>query len=249
MKQIAYLLIKLRTQFLEFYTPIREILLSSLASFIAIFILVTVVHYASLNLTTSLLVLASMGASTILIFVIPHSPMSQPWPVIGGHLLSSIIGVGCAQWIPDPALATASAVALSILCMHTLQCLHPPSAATAMIAVLGGPAIYAMSWQFCYEVVVINAGTMVILSIIINDMILKRRYPLAHSHHTHHSQFSSSNYKPYPDLSEEDFKWALTQLDGTVDVSIEDLVDLYEFSAEHAKAKKSNVANKIKKPS
>jgi CBS-domain-containing membrane protein len=82
--------------------------------------------------------------------------------------------------------------------------MHPPSAATAMIAVLGGPAIHAMSWQFCYEVVVMNAGTMVVLSIIINELILKRRYPLQHSHHLHHAQFAKVNHTSYAELKEED---------------------------------------------
>ena len=236
--KLAHQLNALFTKSRTILAPFREILLSSLASFVAIYVLVILVHYASLSVTTSLLVLASMGASAFLIFALPHSPMSQPWPVIGGHLLSSIIGVACAQWIPNPALATATAVALSVLVMHFLQCMHPPSAATAMIAVLGGPAIHAMSWQFCYEVVVMNAGTMVVLSIIINDLILKRRYPLQHSHHLHHAQFAKVDHTSYTELKEEDLKWALNQLDGVVDVSIEDLIDLYEFATEHAQNRK-----------
>jgi CBS domain-containing membrane protein len=222
----------------KFQSPqaaIREKFYASLASFVAIWILVQVVHSASFGGVFSLLVLASMGASAFLLFVIPHSPMSQPWPVVGGHFFSSAIGVACAHWLQSPALATAIAVAVSIFTMHSLQCLHPPSAATAMIAVLGGPEIHAMGWQFCYEVVVINAGTMVLLAIVINNLIPGRRYPLSHSHHPHHEDFSKSDHKPYPELKEEDYQWALSQIDGVIDVSTEDLVDLYEFAAEHAK--------------
>lgn len=222
----------------SFFVSFREIVLTSLAAFIAILILVNVVHFASFGVKLSLLVLASMGASTFLLFVVAHSPMSQPWPVVGGHFLSSIIGVACAKYIGSPALAAATAVSLSILAMHWLQCLHPPSAATAMIAVLGGPEVHMMGWQFCYEVVVINAGTMVLLAIIINDLILNRTYPVNHSHHPHHEQFAKVNHTPYPELSEEDFKYALTQVNGVVDVSVEDLVDLYEFAVEHAQQHK-----------
>jgi CBS-domain-containing membrane protein len=222
----------------SFFVSFREIVLTSLAAFVAIFILVTVVHYASFSAKLSLLVLASMGASTFLLFVVPHSPMSQPWPVVGGHFLSSIIGVACAKYIGNPAFATATAVSLSIFAMHWMQCLHPPSAATAMIAVLGGPEVHMMGWQFCYEVVVINAGTMVVLSIIINDFILNRRYPVNHTHHPHHEQFTKADHTPYPQLSEDDFKYALTQVNGVVDVGVEDLVDLYEFAVEHAQQKK-----------
>lgn len=218
----------------SFFAPAREIILTSLAAFVAIFILITTVHFASFGGVFSLLVLASMGASTFLLFVVPHSPMSQPWPVIGGHFISSIVGVFCAHTLHSPALATATAVSLSIFAMYWLQCLHPPSAATAMIAVLGGPEIHAMGWQFCYEVVVVNAGTMVLLSIIINDLILKRRYPLHHTHHPHHEQFTKVDHTPYPALREDDFKYALGKIEGVIDVGVEDLVDLYEFAIEHA---------------
>lgn len=213
----------------------HEKIYASLAAFIAILILVKVVNIAAFGGTFSLLVLGSMGASAFLLFVIPHSPMSQPWAVIGGHFVSSVIGVACAHWLSSPALATATAVALSIYAMHSLQCLHPPSAATTMIAVLGGPEIYGMGWQFCYEVVVVNAGTMVLLSLLINNLIPGRRYPLQHSHHPHHADFSQTNLQPYPQLNEADYAWALTQIDGVIDVTSEDLVDLYEFAAEHAK--------------
>ncbi len=220
------------------HTPVREKIYASLASFVAILLLVILVHYFSVGISFRLLVLASMGASAFLLFVVPHSPMSQPWPVIGGHLFAAAIGVVCARWIQSPALATATAVALSIFAMHWLHCLHPPSAATAMIAVLGGPEVHVIGWQFCYEMVAINVGIMVLLSIVINNLLPGRRYPLLHSHHPHHAEFIKVNHTPYAELKEEDFKWALVQMDGVIDVSAEDLVDLYEFAVEHAQSRK-----------
>jgi len=219
-------------------TPIREKLISSLASFVAILILVVVMHYFSIGVSFSLLILASMGASAFLLFVVPHSPMAQPWPVVGGHLLSAIIGVACAKWIPNIAVATATAVAISIFIMHFLNCLHPPSAATAMIAVLGGAEVHAIGWQFCYEVVAINVGMMTLLSLVINNLIPGRRYPLLHSHHPHHALYKETEHTEFAELKEDDFIWALGQLDGIIDVSAEDLVDIYEFAVEHAQSRK-----------
>lgn len=221
-----------------FFISFKEVVFTSLAAFAAIFILVIVVHYATFSAKLSLLVLASMGASTFLLFVVPHSPMSQPWSVVGGHFISAAIGVACAKYVANPAFATAIAVSLSIFIMYWLQCLHPPSAATAMIAVLGGPEVHMMGWQLSYEVVVINAGTIVVLAIVINDFILNRRYPVNHTHHPHHEQFTKDNFTPFPLLTEDDFKYALTQVDGVVDVGVEDLVDLYEFAVEHAQQQK-----------
>lgn len=220
------------------HTPMREKLFSSFGGLAAIGVLVLLVHYFSIGISFSLPVLASMGASTFLLFVVPHSPMAQPWPVLGGHLLSAAAGVACAQWIPNPVLATAVAVGVSIFLMHLTHSLHPPGAATAMIAVLGGPEVHAIGWQFCYEVVAINSGVLVLLALVINNLIPGRRYPLSHSHHPHHAQFSKVEHKSETELDEQDFQWALEQMDGIIDVSEEDLVDLYEFALEHAQHRK-----------
>lgn len=215
-------------------SPVKEKLASTISAFFAIWLLVYAVQHIPHDVSFRLAVVASMGATAFLLFVTPHSPMAQPWPVIGGHLIASIIGVICAKWIDSPAFATAIAVSLSIFMMHWLQCLHPPSAATAMIAVLGGAEVHAMGWQFCYEVVAINTGLIIVLSLIINNLIPGRQYPLLHHHHPHHFQLSKSGHKEFIELNEEDFKWALSQMDAYIDVSEEDLVDLYEFAAEHA---------------
>ena len=126
------------------HTGLREKLVSSVTACLSILFLLLIVQYVELGLPFKMLVLASMGASAFLLFVTPHSPMAQPWPVVAGHLVSAFIGVACAQWIDNAPLAAAIAVLLSIFAMHVLHCLHPPSAATAMIAVLGGPEVHAI---------------------------------------------------------------------------------------------------------
>lgn len=81
--------------------------------------------------------MASLGASALLVFALPGSPMAQPWAVIGGNTLSALVGVTCAKWIDQPLLALPLAASASILGMFILRCLHPPAAAVALIAVLG----------------------------------------------------------------------------------------------------------------
>jgi CBS-domain-containing membrane protein len=222
------------------HTGLREKLVSSVTACLSILFLLLIVQYVELELPFKMLVLASMGASAFLLFVTPHSPMAQPWPVIVGHLVSAFIGVACAQWIDNAPLAAAVAVLLSIFAMHLLHCLHPPSAATAMIAVLGGPEVHAIGWQFCYEVVAINAVLMVVLAIALNNLVPGRRYPMLHSHHVHHNQFLQQHQ--HSELLEEDFKWALSQMDGLIDVSAEDLVDIYEFALERAQSRRDKQA-------
>jgi len=238
MHKLKKLIDSILAGYLPGQVPLREGLISSLTACVSILLLLLVVQYVELGLPFKMLVLASMGASAFLLFVVPHSPLSQPWPVFGGHLVSAFMGVACVQWIPDIVLAAAVAVLLSIFAMHVLHCLHPPSSATAMVAVLGGPEVHAIGWQFCYEVVAINAGLMVLLALVLNNLVPGRRYPMRHSHHAHHNQFAQVNHEQYPELLEEDVKWALRQMDGLIDVSEEDLVDIYEFAVEHAETRR-----------
>lgn len=214
------------------HMPRREMLFSVLGAFTAIFLLGAEARLISDNTALTVLILASMGASTCLLFAIPHSPLAQPWPVFGGHLVSAVVGLACAQWI-GPHMATAVAVALAIAGMYYLRCLHPPSAGTAMIAVMGGPAIQSLGWGFV-GVVALNAGTILLLALAINNLIPGRRYPLRHTHHPHHRQFERATPGAAPKLTEADFGWALDQMDGVIAVTEEDLVDLYEFAVEHA---------------
>ncbi len=79
---------------------------------------------------------ASLGASAVLVFGIPSSPLSQPWPLLGGSILSVWVGMACAALVPDLALASALAVALAVALMVPLRCLHPPGASLALFVVL-----------------------------------------------------------------------------------------------------------------
>lgn len=101
--------------------------------------------------------IAPMGASAVLLFGLPASPLAQPWALVGGHVVSGLIGVACARWIPDPALAPAVAVALAMGAMMALRCLHPPGGATALYAALGSPALIASGFDFVWGPVLINA--------------------------------------------------------------------------------------------
>src|ERR1700749_4126996 len=70
--------------------------------------------------------IAPMGASAVLLFAVPASPLAQPWSIVGGNLVSALIGVTCAAYIDDIALAASLAAALAICAMFALRCLHPP---------------------------------------------------------------------------------------------------------------------------
>lgn len=80
------------------------------------------------------LLAAPIGASALLLFVVPSSPLAQPWPIIGGNILSAAIGLLSVMLIADPSLRAGAAVACAILAMSLTRSLHPPGGACALAA-------------------------------------------------------------------------------------------------------------------
>lgn len=103
------------------------------------------------------LLIAPMGASAVLLFAVPGSPLAHPWSIIGGNSLSAFVGVACATCIPDPIVASALACGIAIGLMMAAGCLHPPGGAVALTAVLGGPSIQATGFGFALWPVGINS--------------------------------------------------------------------------------------------
>ncbi|WP_175755045.1 HPP family protein [Burkholderia ambifaria] len=122
------------------------------------------------------LLVAPMGASAVLLFAVPASPLAQPWSIIGGNLVAATVGVVCAQWIADPITAAAVAVALAIGGMFALRCVHPPSGAVALTAVLGGPAIHALGFGFVVEPIALQSGILLSAALVYHALT-GHRYP------------------------------------------------------------------------
>jgi CBS-domain-containing membrane protein len=142
---------------------------------------VALVSQSQLGLAGSTSIIASMGSSAVLLFAVPHGPLSQPWSVFGGHLISAIVGVTCAKLIADPMLAAAIAVGAAIGAMHYLRCIHPPGGATALGAVLGGDVVHQLGYQFVITPVMLNALTILLVALLFNAPFAWRRYPAAWS--------------------------------------------------------------------
>ena len=119
---------------------------------------------------------APMGASSVLLFGVPASPLAQPWSVFGGNVVSAIVGVTCASLIDNPMLAAPLAGGFAIVCMFLMRCLHPPGGAVALTAVLAGPAVHAAGYEFAFIQVGLNSALMVIAALAYNNLT-GRRYP------------------------------------------------------------------------
>lgn len=105
----------------------------------------------------ALWLVAPMGASAVLLFAVPRSPLAQPWPVLVGHVVAATCGTAAHQLLGHGVAGAAAAVGLALLLMFPLRCVHPPGGGTALLAVLGSPAVHALGWGFAFVPVALNA--------------------------------------------------------------------------------------------
>jgi CBS domain-containing membrane protein len=170
-----------------------------------------------------LALIAPIGASAVLLFCVPASPLAQPWAVIGGNTISAVVGIACAKAIGNPLLAAPLAGSLAILVMFLLRCLHPPSGAVALTTVLGGPAVHAAGFGFAFVPVCLNSALIVLVALIFNNLT-GRRYP-----HTQQSMLQNvhATRDPVPTarigFTKEDMDAALARYGQVLDISRDDL--------------------------
>ena len=161
--------------------------------------------------------IAPIGASAVLVFAVPASPLAQPWPVFGGNLVSAAVGVAIAQSMANPMLAVGVAVCLAIIAMSVLRCLHPPSGAVAITAILGGEAVTEAG--FAYPVTLVAANTAALIAM----GWLYHRF----SRHSYPHKPEPVVAMPAPSgLLRADIDQAIAESGETFDINLEDLEGL-----------------------
>lgn len=208
-----------------------ERLLSALGGFLAIAAALWLGR--DLEGHAQVLIVASMGASAVLLFGVPHGALSQPWPVIGGHFISAIIGVACQRWIVDPIIAAAAAVGIAIGAMHYARCLHPPGGATALTAVIGGPSVHALGYGYLLHPILPNVLMLLAVAVGFNALFRWRRYPVAWV------RARTPPARNYLSLQPEDLAHALQQIDSFIDVDPDDLERIVALAESHAAARRA----------
>ena len=156
---------------------------------------------------------APMGASAVLVFAVPASPLAQPWAVVGGNTLSALVGIACVRWIGSPELAAALAVGLAIGLMFALRCLHPPGGASALLVALNGVS----GPQFALYPVLVNSLLLVTVGMAYNHAT-RRAYP--------HSQLPSATPQARDeeaDAVDADLDAVLARYNQVLDISRDDL--------------------------
>lgn len=155
----------------------REHFLSFLGAFFGIGIIAFIQSH-SLAATENIFLIGSFGASSVLIYGAIQSPLAQPRNLIGGHVLSALVGVTVYKIVPDLIwLSAPLAVALSIVLMQFTKTLHPPGGATALIAVSSTGKIPELGFWYVLSPVLSGCLILLLVALFFNNITPNRSYP------------------------------------------------------------------------
>ncbi|WP_421361329.1 HPP family protein [Agrobacterium rosae] len=203
----------------------KERLRAATGALLGIFITGYIGHLAVGNSAVLPELIAPMGASAVLLFAVPSSPLAQPWSILCGNIVSAIVGVTVAMLIANPFVAAAVAISIAIASMMALRCLHPPSGAVALTAVLGGAAIHDLGYGFVLWPVAGNSMALLAVAVIFNNLS-GRPYP--HSIRSQPSSHATRDPAPIQRIgfSSSDLDDVLKEYDQVLDIDRDDLENI-----------------------
>ncbi len=210
-------------------TTHKEKFISFAGGIISIY-LIYLVTEVSLGVTDAIYIIPSMGATAVLLFAAPKATFSQPWNVFGGHIVSAVIGVACFQLIPDSHVAAAASVGFAIGAQYYLHCIHPPGGATALAAVIGSTQIHDLGYLYVITPVLINTLVMLVVAVAFNALFSWRSYPASLAK----KEPTPEQTRIYAPIRHEDFVYALSEIDSIVDISEEELLQIYTLATKHS---------------
>ncbi|OAB44072.1 HPP family protein [Paenibacillus antarcticus] len=124
------------------------------------------------NMTSSVWLMAPFGASCVLAFGMWNAPLSQPRNIIGGHLISTFVGLATYTMFGNAPWVIGLAVGLAIAFMMLTKTTHPPAGADPLIVILG-----AYSWSYLVTPVLLGSLIIVFFALILNNLRSNRQYP------------------------------------------------------------------------
>ncbi|HVJ02853.1 MAG TPA: HPP family protein [Sphingomonas sp.] len=182
------------------------------------------------------IIVAPLGASAVLVFAVPSSPLAQPWSVVGGNTISALVGVLAFQYVPDHTVAAGVAVGGAILAMSLCRCLHPPGGAAALTAVIGAQDIHMAGLTFAFAPVALNSIALVSLGMFFHR-VSGHSYP--------HVAAPAGPPLQASGLHLEDIDRALAELPDSFDISREDLDLLLSRAEIHALERRAAGQEKV----
>ncbi|WP_306519685.1 HPP family protein [Rheinheimera sp.] len=199
--------------------------------------LVTLISQQLSSPGAAVILLASMGASSVLLFALPNSPLAKPWSFLAGHFIPACIGLACSHLFTDLALMAAVTIALVLFSMYLFECMHPPGGATALVPVIASPQ-GLLPLDFLWYPVGLNMLVMLCVALLLNKWVLKRPILPAPTQafdpvHRHHDAPPLKRLG----VQAEDLMSALNSADTVLDIGEQDLELLYQQAQQRAFAR------------
>ena len=160
--------------------PLSKIAWSWLGSFLGIYFIGALSYVSGSDPLSTFFLIGSFGASAVLVFGAPQLDFSQPRNLLGGQVISAVIGISLYKYLSlDLILLAALAVSLSIVAMHLTRTLHPPGGATALLAVIGSAEVHELGYFFVLSPVLLGSVIMLLVALLVNNLSEneKRHYP------------------------------------------------------------------------
>jgi CBS domain-containing membrane protein len=205
---------------------------SALGAWLGLGVTALVLYHTAPNI---LWLVAPIGATTVLLFLMPHSPASAPWSIIGGYLTAAVSSAMAIYLIPYPPIRAATAVALCIWLMTRLNCAHPSAGAAALLLTLGSSQLNSQ-WLSLLGLLTANIATLLLTALVINRLILRRRYPY---HPTAPDPLTSPIALAELSISHADLDKAIRSSDSFIDVQENELLAIYDRALQYAKARQA----------
>ncbi len=214
---------------------IVEMLTSAISASIALAIVVWV-SKQSLSGINIPFIMASMGATAVILFATPNSPMGRPWPLLAGHFVAAFIAISCGKLTSNLMISVPLAIGLVIFAMHYLRCIHPPGGATALLALLGGTEVSAIGYQFMLTPLAINLLILALVAYALNKLRAEKgRYTRVEIPSGWQQRRQT---KTTPRFKTQDLQAAIHSLDSYIDMDAEQLAQLYELAEQQRYSRK-----------
>lgn len=214
--------------------PLWQRLKVAMAAFVALFV-VTITSQTLASPTATIILLASMGASSVLLFGLPNSPLAKPWSFVGGHVISAGIGLLCSHLFTDLALMAAVTIGCVLFVMYVFECMHPPGGATALVPVIASTE-QVLGYDFLVFPVLLNVMVMLLVSMVLNRFLVK---PTAATKANAPTLPKQQSPLQRLGLQPTDLLSALNSFQTVVDVSEHDLEEIYRRAQLHAYQRKA----------
>ncbi|WP_028956955.1 HPP family protein [Sulfitobacter sp. 20_GPM-1509m] len=218
--------------------PTREALRAGLGALIGLALTGLFLLSPTVDMDLGLYLVAPFGASSVLLFAVPNSPLAQPWSAIVGNTVAALVGVAVCFLVADPALRIALAVGLAITATILCRAVHPPAGAVAMTAAMSPDAIAHLGFWFALTPIAVGTISLVLLAALY-ARLTGRRYPLRQFDDPSTHGTEDRNPTERLGLSEEELTGILERYRQSFNLGVEDLARLIGAAELQAAAQSS----------